>query len=241
METYMGVILPIAFLYAPEYCIDCHGQMLPTSQYQALYALLGTTYGGNNTNFGVPNLQNRFMVGGGMASSNLPPSWPTPLTQGATGGVASAVLAVNQLPAHTHPATATAGSQSGMTVTLPPFTASATTNTQVQAVQNSGSQANASAGSYLSGVSGSLGRDAVDMSLYAASTSAGTVTLGGVSSSTSVSVGPNGTATVSGAPSVNVLVGPNATASTPLATLPPYLAVRFCMVVQGLWPTRAEG
>lgn len=66
MEVFMGTIQPFAFNFAPSGWALCNGQILGISQYQALFALLGTYYGGNGTtNFQLPNLQGRVPVAQG--------------------------------------------------------------------------------------------------------------------------------------------------------------------------------
>ncbi|NJD07390.1 MAG: phage tail protein [Methylococcaceae bacterium] len=237
MEGYLGTILPVGLQFAPRNWSDCNGQVLNVSQNAALFSLLGAIYGGDGrATFALPNLLGRFPLGFGTT-----PGTANNFTQGATGGVSSVTLTANNLPQHVHPATASASvTMSGMSVTLPPFNATASTNTQVQAVNGSGAQPAATLGSYLSGVTAEYGGDTVPAKLYATSPSAGTVTLGGVSSTTSVSVTPGGPAGVAGAPSasVAVAVGANSTTSNPLPTMPPYTAVRFIIAVQGLYPSR---
>ena len=57
MDAYLGSIILVAFNYVPTGCMLCNGQILPISQYNALFALLGTTYGGDGqTTFALPNL-----------------------------------------------------------------------------------------------------------------------------------------------------------------------------------------
>ncbi|MBP1641244.1 MAG: Tail Collar domain protein [Bacteroidetes bacterium] len=57
MDTYIATILLFAFTYVPNGWMSCDGQTLTISQYQALFSLIGTTYGGNGTtNFMLPNL-----------------------------------------------------------------------------------------------------------------------------------------------------------------------------------------
>lgn len=66
MEIYLGTVMLLAFSYAPPEFMSCDGQVLQISQYQALYALIGTTYGGNGTStFCLPNLNGA----GGIPSS----------------------------------------------------------------------------------------------------------------------------------------------------------------------------
>ena len=66
MEVFIGTIQPFAFNFAPRNWAFCAGQLLPISQYQALYALIGTTYGGDGTQtFKLPDLQGRLPIGQG--------------------------------------------------------------------------------------------------------------------------------------------------------------------------------
>jgi microcystin-dependent protein len=99
---FLGQITVFPYNFAPVGWADCAGQLLPISQYSALFSLLGTAYGGNGTsNFALPNLQGRIPVSQGT------------LTGGATYGIgeASGVEAVtimdNSMPNHTHSLNAT--------------------------------------------------------------------------------------------------------------------------------------
>ena len=57
MDSFIGQIQLFAFNFVPLGWMLCDGKTLPISQYQAVFALLGTTYGGNGqTNFALPNL-----------------------------------------------------------------------------------------------------------------------------------------------------------------------------------------
>jgi microcystin-dependent protein len=57
MDVYIGTIQLVAFNFAPQGWYPCNGQLLAISQYQALFALIGTTYGGNGTtDFALPKL-----------------------------------------------------------------------------------------------------------------------------------------------------------------------------------------
>lgn len=72
--------------------LPCNGQLLPVSQFSALYSLLGVTYGGSgNTSFALPNLNGRAAMGPG---ANYP--------QGAAVGTENVTLSGPQMPAHTH-------------------------------------------------------------------------------------------------------------------------------------------
>lgn len=100
---YIGEIRMFAGNFAPAGWALCNGQLLPISQNDALFNLIGTTYGGDGLDtFALPNLNARFPVDAGTG--------PGPAFQIAeTGGVDSVVLSTNQLPTHSHPVTAGSG------------------------------------------------------------------------------------------------------------------------------------
>lgn len=85
-----------SFGFAPRTWALANGQLLPINQNQALFALLGTTYGGNGTvNFALPNLQDRTPIHTGTSAfGNYP--------LGSTGGEAAHALTVAEMPAHSH-------------------------------------------------------------------------------------------------------------------------------------------
>ncbi len=93
----MAVITNVAYDFCPMYWALCNGQLLAINTNQALFSLLGTTYGGNGVNtFGLPNLQGRSAVGVGTLAGG------SNYTLGQSGGAESATLNVTNLPAHTH-------------------------------------------------------------------------------------------------------------------------------------------
>lgn len=97
MEVFIGTIQSFAFNFAPRDWALCNGQTLAISQYQALFSLLGTNYGGNGqSNFLLPNLQSRLQIGQGNGAGL------TPRVIGETGGNENVSLTLNNLPAHTH-------------------------------------------------------------------------------------------------------------------------------------------
>jgi microcystin-dependent protein len=97
MDPFLGEIRAVGFNFAPNGWFLCNGQLLQITQYQALFALLGTTYGGNGTqNFALPNLQGRTIIGVGQGAG-LPN-----YAQGQVGGNASVTLTAANIPAHTH-------------------------------------------------------------------------------------------------------------------------------------------
>ncbi len=96
MEEYIGVIKMFIGNWAPQDYLICDGRSLPVSQYQALYSLIGNTYGGNYNNFNLPDLRGRFPIGYGQGPGL------TPRQLGANGGVESVTLDANQIPPHNH-------------------------------------------------------------------------------------------------------------------------------------------
>lgn len=97
-EPFLGEIRLMSFNFAPSGWALCNGQLLPINQNQALFSLLGTTYGGDGmTSFALPDLRGRmpFHVGGGK-------------TLGQRGGQESVTLTVGQID-HSHPVDFTFG------------------------------------------------------------------------------------------------------------------------------------
>lgn len=93
-EPFLAEIHIFGFNFAPRGFAQCDGQLLPINQYQSLYSLLGTTYGGDGrTTFCLPDLRGRVPVHVGDG-----------LRQGQRGGEESHTLIISELPAHTHPA-----------------------------------------------------------------------------------------------------------------------------------------
>jgi microcystin-dependent protein len=89
---FLSEIKIVSFNFAPKGWALCNGQLLPINQNQALFALLGTTYGGNGqTTFALPNLRGQVPIHMGNGH-----------TLGETAGSTSATLNIQQLPAHIH-------------------------------------------------------------------------------------------------------------------------------------------
>lgn len=98
MEAYIGYVMFTAGSYAPYGWSLCQGQILGIAQYNAVYALLGNTYGGNGTStFGLPHLGGRVPVGTGQA-----PGVGHNYQAGETGGTEQTTILTTQMPAHVH-------------------------------------------------------------------------------------------------------------------------------------------
>jgi microcystin-dependent protein len=91
-EPFLAEIRLFSFNFAPKGWALCNGQLLPINQNQALFSLLGTTYGGDGrVNFALPNLQGRVALHTGNGH-----------TLGERAGETGHALNVNEIPAHTH-------------------------------------------------------------------------------------------------------------------------------------------
>jgi microcystin-dependent protein len=134
MDPFIGEIMLFAGNFAPRGYMLCQGQILSIAQNSALFAVLGTTYGGDGqTTFALPNLQGRFPMqqgqGPGLSYRNL----------GEIAGTETVTLNSTQMPAHTHQLTAstTAGNSDSPSGNLlanngrggPQFTSAGSVNT----------------------------------------------------------------------------------------------------------------
>jgi microcystin-dependent protein len=92
-QPYVGEIRIFAGNFAPAGWMLCDGQLLPISEYETLFNLIGTTYGGDGqSTFALPDLRGRVPLHQGSG-----------FTLAETGGVETVTLTVNQMPAHSHP------------------------------------------------------------------------------------------------------------------------------------------
>jgi microcystin-dependent protein len=92
MQPFLAQIMIVSFNFPPKGWTFCNGQLLPINQNQALFSLLGTTFGGDGrVNFGLPNLQGKLPngVGGGF-------------TLGQTAGTTAVTINQSTMPAHNH-------------------------------------------------------------------------------------------------------------------------------------------
>lgn len=100
-EFYMGQVMMTGFKFPPKYFAGCNGAILPIAQNQALFALLGTMYGGNGVQtFALPDLRGRAAFG---ALTSVDPNWsPASVQQGGAFGSEQVALTQPNLPAHAH-------------------------------------------------------------------------------------------------------------------------------------------
>ena len=108
MDPFIGEIRPLPFVFAPLGWLYCDGRLVSISDYEVLFNLIGTTYGGDGqTTFGLPDLRGRVPMGAGSGGG-------TTTVLGQLGGVESVALSASQIPAHTHALT-TSGSGTSST------------------------------------------------------------------------------------------------------------------------------
>jgi len=116
-EPFLGEMRMVSFNFPPKGWAFCNGQILAIAQNQALFALLGTTYGGDGVRtFQLPNLQ-----------ASMPIHTGTGFFLGQPGGEAQHALVMGEMPAHVHTA-------QGVSTTA--SSSSATSNTWASATQN---------------------------------------------------------------------------------------------------------
>src|SRR5580698_8601307 len=105
-EPFLSEIRIMSFNFPPKGWALCNGQLLPINQNQALFALLGTTYGGDGrVNFGLPNLQGLTPIHMGQG-----------FTLGQRGGEQSHTLSISEIPTHVHQLS---GSSAAATAVIP--------------------------------------------------------------------------------------------------------------------------
>jgi len=104
-QPYVGEVRMFAGSFAPSGWMFCSGQLLPISQNETLFQLIGTTYGGDGQSpFALPDLRGRVPLHSGNG-----------FTLGETGGAEEVILTVNQISSHTHPWLASEAPASALT------------------------------------------------------------------------------------------------------------------------------
>ena len=230
MDAFLGTILGVGFAFPPRGWMTCNGQLLNINNNSALFALLGTQYGGDGVNtFGLPDLRGRVIVGQNQANM----AGRIPGGNGAAGGTvsssfsapgagsATATLTVANLPAHNHSATFTAGA-GGAPITV-----------DINVSTDDGTSAAPLANGYLA--AGATDGTSTPF-LYAAGgtltkLNAATATVSGGGGSGTVTVGNTG----SGAP---VVAAVTTTTNGNVPTVPPFQTIQYIICVSGIFPSR---
>jgi len=96
MNSMIGEIRALPYTFVPYGWLECAGQTLSVNDYQALYSLIGQTYGGSGTSFNLPDFRGAGLVGVGTAQTG------TKYEAGARFGTETETLSMAKMPAHTH-------------------------------------------------------------------------------------------------------------------------------------------
>lgn len=140
MEPFTGQIQAFGFNFAPRGWAKCEGQLLAISSHTALFSLLGTTFGGDGrSTFGLPDLRGRSIVGDGNGPGLSNIAW------GQKGGAETHTLTDAQIPSHAH----------GVKVAVNTAPGDEASPTSTIASSANGFSEDASANSFLGGVSSS--------------------------------------------------------------------------------------
>lgn len=225
MDAFIGTILAVGFNYPPRGWLFCNGQTMPIAQNSALFALLGTMYGGDGqSTFGIPDLRGRVAVGSQAQGPGL-----QNVIQGEKGGTNNATvisngtatisLTTSNMPSHTHTGT----------VTLSGLTASTTVN--VGTGTNGGVAAVANNGGLTSTASGVGSAAAIYLPAGTAPTAP--VALGGVTTTVTGSGSVTNSNTGSGTP----LTVPVVSTAT-ISNMQPYLGLNYIIASEGIFPSR---
>lgn len=219
--AFLGEIRLFSGTFAPRNWAFCNGQILQVTQNQALYSLIGNTYGGSPPNtFALPDLRGRLPVHAqpGSAMYTI-----TGVTGGQTGGGVEATITI-PLPAHTHTATFTGtGGSPEVPNTLGVNVSVQSANTSTGTVANPESNIPAVIKSGMS-----------SLNAYVAPASA-TGTLGGVTAQLTGDPGHPATGFTGG----TVTIAAAGTTNQPTATvIPPSLGMNYIICVAGLYPIR---
>jgi microcystin-dependent protein len=103
-SPFIGEIRMFGGNFAPAGWVFCNGQLMPIAENDALFTLIGTTYGGDGQEtFGIPNLQSRVPIHAGTGSDGVT------YTLGEMAGTEAVTLTTNQMPAHPHALLANSG------------------------------------------------------------------------------------------------------------------------------------
>ena len=224
-QPYVGAVCMVGFTYCPREYIEAKGQILPINQYQALYSLYGTTYGGDGvTTFGIPDFRGRSPVGIGQN-----PYTGTTVTLGQKRGTETVTLTVDQMPSHTHEAIFEATTDP-VTVVIPGSPGDLDITTTFSASTANGADTTPSAANdTLSKVNGAPSRP------YGPGGGTNVPLAGVTTSVTGTPAIPQRTTQINTVTGGKVSVG-NAGGGVPQPNIPPQAAIQFCVATVGFYP-----
>lgn len=237
-QPYIGTVCTFAANYCPQNYIVADGRTLPITNYQALFAVLSTMYGGDGrTTFGLPDLRGRVTIGSGQGAGLQPVAMAQQV------GQQSVTLSAAQTPlvAHTH--VATFAPVTGMTdVNIPATTGNFAVAASLPVGTGVGTNSSLSSGQqgYLAGASGTFNSDPIALK--------GPYTTSAPGSAGSLLVNVNATGNPSTAATkvqVSSVTGGTVTLASSAAapaqavsTQSPAIGMTVCIAVNGLYPSR---
>lgn len=233
VEPYLGTVCimatPNGYGSFSNTYIPTMGQLLPLNQYQALAAIVGTTWGGDmRTTIGVPDLRGRVVVGSGTS-----PLTNTSYVAGQKSGSETVSLNFAQLPQHNHTLVGATVDISKMTATttLSGLSARVTGAAALKASSggNLGTDPTGKALATTGGTTRIYSDAAPTISMNASGIDVSGLSVGNFSGSATTTLG--GTAGVSGATA-------NAGSSAPVSLMQPYLVMNYYIATNGVFPTR---
>lgn len=228
-DDYVGSVCVVAFDWCPRNTLPMDGRLLPLASNQALFSLLGATYGGNGqTTFGLPDMQGRMPVGKGQGPGL------TPVILGQIDGAEAVTLAANNLPPLAINVTGTAAGAVSLPLTNTAITGQSITGA-VSVKALNGDAAPTGGANIPSSTNNTVGKTGVSNNFYPQGTSPVAVP-----SSHDLAVAGG---TVSGTAAGNASLPVTATGALPggnvaVKTIAPRQALNFCMVTQGTYPSR---
>lgn len=244
-EPTVGDVCIVAMNWCPRLYAVADGSLLPINQNQALYALIGTNYGGDGrTTFGLPDLRGRAVVGSGTGAN---PALAT-VTYAQKLGQQAVALNSSMLPLHSHGATFVPTlADTPLTIPAQTGTLSIKANLPV-ASTTTGAQSginialNAGSNGYLSALKGANGVDDVTFSgpYTTQDPGPGSALLPArvdISGNPALAATTVQVKTVNGG-AVTVQPGGGVATPAPVPTQSPSLALTYCIAVQGLFPER---
>ena len=215
MDEIMGTIKLFAGNFAPKGFFTCEGQTLSIAQYQALFSILGTTYGGDGVStFKLPDLRGAFPT----QCTNIGGAHPGgTYSYGETGGNQSVTITSANMPPHTHSIIKGPGSNLNGSISV---------NTVMQASTGAGKSASVSSTNNALGTTGDVGGSG-QPDLY--TNEAPNQNLAGVSSTVNnnLSFDPTG-----------LTLTPWGSGPVPIPTVPNYVAMQYIICWEGVYPTR---
>lgn len=213
----MGTIILFAGNFAPQGWMTCEGQSLSVNQYQALFSILGTVYGGDGTtNFKLPDLRGAFPTQCSNVSSAHPGGT---YTLGQVGGAQSATITAINLPPHTHNIIKGSGSNLNGNITVATIMNVNSTDTNSVEIPSIGSSLSAVKDLGGSGGAGIYNTSTPNVPLNG-STAVSTVTNNLNFDPTGLTLTPYGS-------------GPN-----PIQIVPNFVAMQYIIAIEGTYPTR---